>query len=127
MAAAAYSARVLELFADPPHAGDLADGPGERLRGEAGSPEQGAWVVFEARLAGGRVVAAAFRAFGCPHVIAAAALVAGRMTGSPPEQAADFDAHALAAELELPASKLGRLLVVQDAAAALATRAPLDR
>jgi NifU-like protein involved in Fe-S cluster formation len=117
--APAYSARVRALFADPPGAGELSGEAGERRRGEAGSPGQGAWVSFEARVEDGRIAEAAFRAWGCPHVIAAAALVAGRLAGLPPGDAGRFDVHALAAELDLPPQKLGRLLVVQDAAAAL--------
>lgn len=116
-----YSARVRALFADPPCAGALPEGPGERRRGQAGSPEQGAWVAFEARVTQGIVIRAAFRAWGCPHVIAASALIAERLAGRPLAEAAVFDLQALAAELELPPAKLGRLLVVQDAAAALAS------
>lgn len=123
MGLAGYSARVRALFASPPRAGELAEGPGERRRGESGAPEQGAWVVFEARIEGGLVADAAFRAWGCPHVIAAAALVAERLTGRPIGEAGAFDVHALAAELDLPPDKLGRLLVVQDAATTLASQA----
>jgi NifU-like protein involved in Fe-S cluster formation len=119
--AGAYSPRVRALFAGPPCAGPPPGGPGERRRGEAGSPERGAWVVFEARVAEGVVTQAVFRAWGCPHVIAASALVAQRLAGRPVAEAAGFDAHALAAELDLPPAKLGRLLVVQDAAASLAS------
>lgn len=120
-AAPPYSARVRALFADPPRAGALPEGPGERRVGEAGSPEQGAWVRFEVRVREGRIAAAAFRAFGCPQVIAASALVAERLCGQPLAGAGQFDVEALAAELDLPAAKLGRLLVVQDAATALAS------
>ncbi len=120
MTTGGYSPRVRVLFANPPCAGPLPDGPGELCRGEAGSPEQGAWVAFEARVAEGVVIQAAFRAWGCPHVIAASALVAGRLAGRP-LAAAGFEVQALAAELDLPPAKLGRLLVVQDAAASLAS------
>lgn len=116
-----YSPRVRALFADPPQAGPLPEGPGLRRCGEAGAPELGAWIAFEARVQDGRIVAAAFRAWGCPHVIAASALVAGRLAGRQLDAAGQFDVHALAAELELPPAKLGRLLLVQDAAAALAS------
>jgi NifU-like protein involved in Fe-S cluster formation len=112
---------VRALFAGPPCAGHLPEGPGERRRGEAGSPEQGAWVVFEARVVAGRVGEAVFRAWGCPHVIAASALVAEWLGGRPIGEAADVDVQALAAELDLPPAKLGRLLIVQDAAASLAS------
>ena len=127
MTAGAYSPRVKALFAAPPCAGPLPDGPGERHRGEAGSPEQGAWVAFEARVAEGMVIQAVFRAWGCPHVIAASALVAERLAGRPLAEAAGFDVQALAAELDLPPAKLGRLLVVQDAATTLASLSAAGR
>lgn len=123
----AYSPRVRALFADPPRAGRLPDGPGERLAATAGGPAAGAWIELEARVADGRVTAAAFRAWGCPHVIAAAAWLAGRLEGRPLDAAGEFDPQALAAELELPPEKLGRLLVLQDAARALASTRPRDR
>jgi NifU-like protein involved in Fe-S cluster formation len=119
-----YSARVLELFRAPLAAGPLPPGAGVRWRGRAGGRSQGAEVVFEARVEHERVVAARFGVFGCPHLLAAASLAASRMTGRSVAEARRVDARALAAELGVPAEKLGRLLVVEDAAAALATTAP---
>lgn len=119
--AAGYSDRVRALFADPPGGGDLPEGPGERVRGEAGSPERGAWVVFEARVLDGRILQAAFRAWGCPHVIAACSVVAGRLGGQPVAAAGAVDVSVLAGELGVPPEKLGRLLVVHEAATALAS------
>lgn len=119
-AAGGYSARVRELFAVAPRAGALPDAPGEALAGEARALDRHAWVRFEARVRGGRIVAARFRAWGCPHVLAACALAAERLEGHALGQASGVDAATLAADLEAPAEKLGRLLVVEDAVTALA-------
>jgi NifU-like protein involved in Fe-S cluster formation len=116
----AYPARVRELFQAPPAAGPLPPGSGERRVGEAGDAAAGAWIRFEARVADGRIATARFRAWGCPYAIAAAALVAGRLEGVAPAAAGEFDVQALAAELDLPPERLGRLLVVADAARGLA-------
>ena len=115
-----YPARVRDLFHAPPAAGPLPAGSGERRVGEAGDAAAGAWIRFEARVADGRIAAARFRAWGCPYVIAAAALVAGRLEGAALADAGEFDLQALAVELDLPPDRLGRLLVVADAARGLA-------
>ena len=118
-----YSSLVRELFERLPHAGDLAAGPGVVVRGEAMALDRGAWVRYEARIEDGRVADCAFRAWGCPHTLAAAALVASRMKGERVAAPAAFDAQSLAAELDAPPEKLGRLLVVEDARAGMLARA----
>ena len=118
-----YSSLVRELFERLPHDGDLAPGPGALVHGEAMALDRGAWVRFDARIEDGRIVDCAFRAWGCPHTLAAAALVAGRMHGQGIDGEAAFDARRLAAELDAPPEKLGRLLVVEDALFGMLARA----
>jgi NifU-like protein involved in Fe-S cluster formation len=76
-------------------------------------------VQFDVRLertgAGARVREARFLAFGCPHVIAAAGLVAEEAEGAAPEPRLPHSVHALRERLEAPVEKLGRLFVVEDA------------
>ena len=119
-----YSGRVLELFRSLPGAGNLAVGEGRVVSAEAIALDRGAWVRFEARIDGGRVVDCVFRAFGCPHTLAAAALVAERVRARPVADALSVDAASLARELDAPAEKMGRLLVVEDALRALFRGAP---
>jgi hypothetical protein len=118
-----YSERVLELFRELPGAGAPADGPGQLATGEAGSPERGAWVRFDARIVGGRIVDCGFRAWGCPHTLAAAALARSWLLASRDAASAGVEALRLARELEVPAGKTGRLLVVEDAGKALLAEA----
>ena len=120
---AAYSTLVRRLFEQLPHAGDLAPGPGLVVQGEAMALDRGAWVRYEARIEAGRVADCAFRAWGCPHTLAAAALVASRLQGESIAAPAAFDLQGLAVELDLPREKLGRLLVVEDARAGMLARA----
>jgi len=118
--AARYSARVLELFRALPGAGTLDGISGSVATGESMALDRHAWVRFEARVAGGRIVECRFLAWGCPHVLAAAALAAGRLGGGEAgEPAARCEAASLARELDAPAEKMGRLLVVEDAGRAL--------
>lgn len=111
-----YSDRVLELFREMPGAGRLDTDPGSVCAGESGSFDRAAWVRFEARLDRGTIADCRFQAWGCPHTLAAAALArAILLTEGRPLP----DAARLARELEVPAEKMGRLLVVEDAAKAL--------
>ena len=119
-----YSGRVLELFRTLPTAGDLAAGEGTVVAGEAIALDRSAWVRFEARADAGRIVDAAFRAFGCPHTLAAAALASLSLRGQSLAEATAIDASRLARELDAPPEKMGRLLVVEDALRALIRGAP---
>ncbi len=123
MAGTSYSPLVRELFDRLPGSGDLAAGAGSLVHGEAMALDRGAWVRFEARIEDRRVSDCVFRAWGCPHTLAAAALVATRMHGQDVDANAPINAHDLAAELDAPPEKLGRLLVVEDALIALLARA----
>lgn len=109
----AYSAEVERHFRHPAGVGPLA---GDAVyRGEAGSVEWGAWVVMEADIREGRVHALAFRAFGCPCVIAACSRATELLRGGPAGALRDFSAAALVAELGIPPEKLGPVLVLEDA------------
>ena len=114
-----YSAEVLRRCVAAPTL-PLPPEPGIRYRGCAGQRRQLAQVQFEARVEDGRVTAAGFGAFGCPHTLAAASLVADRMVGQPLATAVRVEPRALARDLGVPEDKLGRLLVVEDAARSLA-------
>jgi len=119
-----YSDRVLELFRALPGAGNVKSGEGIVVCGEAIALDQGAWVRFEARMDGERVVDSAFRAFGCPHTLAAAALVTEMLRTRPVADALAVGAAGISRELAAPATKMGRLLVVEDALRALIAGLP---
>jgi NifU-like protein involved in Fe-S cluster formation len=109
-----YSPRVRALFDALPRAGAMP-GSGRVIVGEAVAIDRGAWVRLEARLEDGRIADCRFLAWGCPHTLAAASLAAAELaagTGAP-------GARHLARELDVPAGKMGRLLVVEDAIQAL--------
>jgi NifU-like protein involved in Fe-S cluster formation len=110
-----YSAQVLDHFAAPRHAGRLPEGPGQVLQADAGEYRLGTTVRFALRIESQRVAAVAFRAYGCPHVLAACSLAAERLAGAPVRALAELAAKDLAAALDVPPEKLGRLLIVEDA------------
>jgi len=114
-----YSARVRELFARLPGAQALAPSVGRTVAGEAVALDRGAWVRFEARVNGGRVAECVFRAWGCPHLLAAAALACSEVRGLAIDAGSTINARRLAEALDAPAAKTGRLLAVEDAMHAL--------
>lgn len=114
-----YSEAVLALFRSLAGAGDLAPDVRKAVSGEAAALDRGAWVRFAAHIEDGRFADCRFRAFGCPHTLAAASLVASRLRRAPLAAASAIDAAGIARELDVPAEKMGRLLVVEDALRAL--------
>lgn len=108
-----YSAAVLEHFRQPRLAGVLS-GPGIAV-GRAGSIKEGGLVEFSLRPEAGRAAELRFRAYGCPHTIAAASLAAERLAGQPLETLAAFRGLELAKALDLPVEKLPAVLRVEDA------------
>jgi hypothetical protein len=122
-----YAESIRRLCARPAHAGDLSPGHGPSVEGEAGAPECGAWVRFAVCVSEGLVREARFRAWGCPHVLAACELAAGRMEGHPPGRPEGVSGASLARELAVPPEKMGRLLVIEDALAALAAAAATSK
>lgn len=118
-----YSPRVLDLFARLPGAEPLSSGGGRHVAGEAIALDRGAWIRFDARIEAGRIGDCVFRAWGCPHTLAAAAWVAAEVRARAVTDCASINASRLARELDAPAEKMGRMLVVEDALGALLERA----
>lgn len=111
-----YSPLVRELFEHPRASGVLQDDAGGHVvHGEAGSVDAGAWVRLHLRIDDGRVTDARFQAYGCPHTLAAAAWLAAHLPGRPVEDPLPEGVEGLAAKLEVPTTKRGRLLIVEDA------------
>jgi cysteine desulfurase len=104
-------------------ASEPAPRPGE-IVGEAGGPGQEAWVRFRLQVRGGSVKSALFKAYGCPHTLAAAAWVAERLRGRGRADLAPGTPADWAETLAVPVEKLGRLLIVEDALADCARHWP---
>jgi hypothetical protein len=122
--------RVRGLFAALRHAGEADSGSGTGtgeasarrvVCGEAGHEQRGTRVRFMLHLLGGRLVEVRYRAYGCPHTLAACEWLAQRLESGGRDSIggpADW-----AAQLSIPPAKLGRLLVVEDALTAAMTAA----
>ena len=97
-----------------PRFGQVTPPPGVR-HGRAGRRSEGTEVFFELEISGEFVKSARFSAYGCPHTLAVVAWVCEVLEGARsdagvPETPADW-----ARKFEVPAEKLGRLLIVEDA------------
>jgi hypothetical protein len=113
------------LFGALHHAGELPSasvasaaagagaGTARVVYGEAGREQRGTRVRFMLRLLGEQLVEVRYRAYGCPHTLAACEWLAQQLEAGGRARlgaAADW-----AARLGVPPPKLGRLLVVEDA------------
>jgi cysteine desulfurase len=100
--------------ARPPEFPDGAPSAGI-LHGRAGRESDGTRVFFELRIGGGIVKSARFTVYGCPHTVAVTAWLCETLQGAPLAGAVPGTPGDWAAKFTVPAEKLGRLLVVEDA------------
>ncbi len=120
MDADTYSEEVRRLFAAPAHAGDLPPGGSRMAAAEASASAAGCRVRLAAREEAGRLTAMRFRAFACPHLLAAAEAFCAETEGQPVTALLEPRVPALMERLAVPVEKTGRLLLLEDAAKALA-------
>ncbi len=110
-----YSPRVRELFADLRHAGALAGAAHAIVSAQAGSREQGASVCLQMAFAGDGIQAVRYRAYGCPHFLAACESLARWLEGRTRAELGQWRWRDVEAELGVPTAKRARLLLLEDA------------
>lgn len=111
---AAYPRLVLEHFLNPQGAGRLA--PGRRtITVRVGERRLGAELELDFDVDQGRIRGAAFRAFGCPYLIAAASDLVAHVRAQPVTVLAAWSWRDQALRLTVPTERYGRLLLVEDA------------
>ena len=79
----------------------------------------GARVELSAGVDDGKIAAVRFRAWGCPHLIAAAEWAAAQLEGQALGSVRPIRSNDLAAALSVPVTKTGLMLLVEDAIDAL--------
>jgi len=107
-----YSAAVEQYFRRP--AGELRGG----CHGRAGSYREGAIVCFSANVVDGQLRELGFRSYACPHIMAACGWLVEELEGRPPEALQELDLEQLIEKFEIPVEKMGKLLILKDAARA---------
>ena len=95
-----YSAVVRELFAATTHAGDLDAAAVVEI------DEQGVRLRLAATQSDGRIKVLKFRAWGCPHVIAACESFCRDFEGQPVAALAGFRAADIMSKLGVPVEKI---------------------
>jgi NifU-like protein involved in Fe-S cluster formation len=108
-----YSAKVRKLFSTAPHAGEAEGGQ------TAIADDQGVRLRLSATATDGRVKAMRFKAWGCPHVIAATEAACAALEGQPITALADWEAADVMQNLPVPVEKTGRILILEDAVRSL--------
>lgn len=108
-----YSPMVRECFASRHHSGDLSDAVAVEI------DEQGIRLRLAATHEDGQLVALRFRAWGCPHVIAACERFCADYEGRPVAALSGFQAEDIMRKLSVPVEKSGRILVLEDAVRSL--------
>ena len=122
-----YSSAVVRCFDAPKRAGELPDGAPGLVSGEAEDRTLHVWVRFQLQVTEGVVRAARFQAYGCPHTLAAASLVADWLEGQSVAAARGLDVRSLCAQLAVPIDKLGKLLRIEDALLACWRKLPTGK
>lgn len=114
-ATADYSERVRALFAALRHSG-RAEGPVvDVARG-------GMRIELSASLRGEHLGTLRFRAFACPHLLAALEAFCDEFEGRLAADLREYRAAATLEKLAIPVAKTGRLLLLEDAICALQDR-----
>jgi len=108
-----YSPVVRDYFAKALHSGDLADAVTVDIA------EQDIRLRLAATEEDGHIRALRFRAWGCPHVIAACECFCGDYEGRPIHSLSGFQASDIMRNLSVPVEKTGRILVLEDAVRSL--------
>jgi NifU-like protein involved in Fe-S cluster formation len=115
--------QIRELFARLDHAGDLGQSAASGIvGGEAGREALGTRVRFTLRIGEDRLLQVRYRAYGCPHTLATCEWLARTLEGRRLDALAVGDPIEWAHRLGVPAVKLGRLLVIEDALRAALTQ-----
>lgn len=109
-----YSARVRELFSGTEHAGDL-----EKADARVQISEQDVRLALAADIDDDIIVGLRFRAWGCPHLLAAAEAFCRAYEGRPISALQAFGAAEIMQTLPVPREKLGRILILEDAVRSL--------
>ena len=103
-----YNARVRELFAGTAHAGHLNDAT------VLANDDQGVRVELTALADGDDVRQIRFRAWGCPHTIAACEAACAELEGGKVADLENYAVSELMQSLAVPAEKSARILVIED-------------
>lgn len=114
-----YNEAVRRRFTDPRHAGDLQRQYDIVLNAEVADSDNGMHIFMAAGIRDDNIAELAFRVWGCPHLIASLEATCERLPGQPAASLENYDLADITQQLSVPAEKMGRILLLQDALAML--------
>jgi NifU-like protein involved in Fe-S cluster formation len=103
-----YNSTVRAYFAEAEHCGDVNDGAVGYFE------DQGLRIRLSAEVEDGMITRLGFRAWGCPHVIAAAEAVCRQFEGRSAAELEQFASGQIMRDLAVPVEKTGRILALED-------------
>ncbi|MDG2375412.1 MAG: iron-sulfur cluster assembly scaffold protein [Woeseiaceae bacterium] len=111
-----YNEEVRARFENPVHAGDIVGDYAQVITADVAESGYGARLVLCAGLNDGKIAALRFKVKGCPYLVAAAEAVCDSLEGGPADRLAGVSASELKDRLAVPIGRMGRMLLVEDAA-----------
>ena len=112
-----YGSEVEERFLSPSRVGEFEEGTPGLVSGEAQDRTLNVWIRFQVQVLNGAIRAARFNVYGCPYTVAAADWAAEWLEGRPGAALAKLEMRERRRALGVPLEKLGKLLLIEDAAA----------
>ena len=112
-----YGSEVEERFLSPSRVGEFEEGTPGLVSGEAQDRTLNVWIRFQVQVLDGAIRAARFNVYGCPYTVAATDWAAEWLEGRPSAALAKLEMRERRRALGVPIEKLGKLLVIEDAAA----------
>jgi len=103
-----YNSTVRAYFAEAEHCGDVSGGAVGYFE------DQGLRIRLSAEVEDGLITRLGFRAWGCPHVIAAAEAVCRQFEGRAALELEQFASAQIMRDLAVPVEKTGRILALED-------------
>lgn len=113
-----YGSEVEERFLSPSRVGEFEEGTPGLVSGEAQDRTLNVWIRFQVQVLDGAIRAARFNVYGCPYTVAATDWAAEWLEGQPAAVLLELRMRERREALGVPLEKLGKLLVIEDAAAA---------
>ena len=117
-----YNDIVRELFAETRHVAAASESGRKQFSAHGGRRVDGGEVLFTASIADDNSVQIGFRAWGCPHLIAACEYCCRKLDGQPAPALLSISRDELMETLAVPVEKTGIMILIEDTMGALAAR-----